>query len=83
MRGYLYYRLSDQKDVCLREWADLKKAAGTDQVVAFAARGRELGTVRKGSEKPRDPDRYPVADGLFKVEPSNPQAKQLKEHAEH
>src|SRR5437667_7486122 len=33
-RGFLYYKLnSAKKDTCLKEWADLKSAAGTNQVV--------------------------------------------------
>ena len=33
-------------------------------------------------EKPRKPDPYPVAEGLFKVEATNPQARLLKERSE-
>src|SRR5690348_11922278 len=37
--GYLYYSAADGKqDQCRREWADLKRVAGTGQVVAFGAR---------------------------------------------
>ena len=54
--GYMYYRLrTDAEDVCRNEWLDLKRVAGTNQLIAFGRRygpkGREagvgpLGTVR-------------------------------------
>jgi hypothetical protein len=80
--GYLYYSLTPGKeDMCRKEWADLKKVAGTEQCVSFASRYRPTGSVRKADQKPKDPDPYPVAGGLFKVEASNRMAKVLKEAA--
>jgi hypothetical protein len=77
--GYLYYKLDDaRKATCRKEWADLKKLAGSGQCVAFGARRSELGTVRKASAPPKAPDTYPLADGLVKVDDTNPQARALK-----
>src|SRR5438093_12816589 len=37
-RGYLYYKAPQGKEVvCRREWNDLKKAAGTAQVIGFGS----------------------------------------------
>jgi hypothetical protein len=78
-KGYLYYKLDEaQKATCRKEWADLKKLAGTAQCVAFGARGPGLGTVRKAGVLPKDPDNYPLAGGLIKVDETNPQARALK-----
>src|SRR5438270_910423 len=36
LRGYVYYEAPSGKEaVCRKEWADLKKAAGTGQVLGF------------------------------------------------
>jgi hypothetical protein len=70
VRGYLYYKApSGKEDVCRKEWADLKKAAGTGQVIGFGSSYelKALGKVRKASEKPASPDPYPVANGLTRV----------------
>jgi hypothetical protein len=70
-RGYFYYEAPKGKEaVCRREWNDLKKAAGTRLVIGFGT-SRDLkaqGTVRKGSEKPKKPDAYPVGNGLVKMD---------------
>jgi hypothetical protein len=80
VRGYLYYSLDKKKEeMCRQEWADLKKLAGTDQCVAFGARYKPMGTVRKTGDKPKNPETYPIGFGLVKVEASNPQAKALKD----
>ena len=77
--GYLYYSLDDKKpDLCRKAWEDLKKAAGTGQCVAFGSRYRPLGTVRKADQKPKDPEPFPLAMGVIKVDASNPQAQLLK-----
>jgi hypothetical protein len=48
MRGYMDFKAATGKeDVCRREWADLKKIAGTDTVVAFGNSSAATGTVRK------------------------------------
>jgi hypothetical protein len=70
VRGYLYYKVAAGKeDVCRKEWNDLKKAAGTGQIIGFASRYdlKALGTVRKANVKPETPDTYPVANGLVKI----------------
>jgi hypothetical protein len=71
VRGYLYYKApAGKEDVCRKEWNDLKKAAGTGQVIGFGSRYdlKALGSVRKANVKPETPDTYPVADGLVKIE---------------
>ena len=70
VRGYLYYKAAAGKeDVCRKEWNDLKKAAGTGEIIGFASRYelKALGSVRQANVKPETPDTYPVANGLVKV----------------
>jgi hypothetical protein len=70
VRGYLYYKVpAGKEDVCRKEWNDLKKAAGTGQIIGFASRYdlKALGSVRKANVKPETPDTYPVANGLVKI----------------
>jgi hypothetical protein len=70
VRGYLYYQAPSGKDaVCRKEWNDLKKAAGTSQIIGLGSRYdvTNLGKIRKASEKPEAPDTYPLANGLVKV----------------
>jgi hypothetical protein len=77
--GFMYFSVSgDKPELCRKEWADLKKVAGTPQCVAFGSRYKPLGKVRKMEEKPKDPDSYPIAGGMYKVEATHPQAKLLK-----
>src|SRR5947209_7822652 len=62
VHGYLYYSLNtDNRDLCRKEWAGLKKVAGTGQCVAFAEQGQALGRVRGPDEKAKQPDVYPIA----------------------
>jgi hypothetical protein len=71
VRGYLYYKAGPGKEaVCRKEWKDLKKMAGTAQVIGFGSSYdlKALGTVRKANEKPETPDVYPLADGLVKMD---------------
>jgi len=71
VRGYLYYKAqAGKEDVCRKEWNDLKKAAGTAQVIGFgnSYKLKELGTVRKASKEPEAPDTYPLGNGLVKVD---------------
>jgi hypothetical protein len=71
-RGYLYYKLnSEKKEVCLKEWADLKSVAGTKKVVGFGARYEEKGKVRAATEKPSNPDVFPIGFGLTKMRDVN------------
>jgi hypothetical protein len=77
--GYLYYTLEAGKEKDGRiEWADLKKVAGTGQVVAFAGRYQPLGTVRKAAAKPEKPDTYVIADGMHKLSADSEIAKGLR-----
>jgi hypothetical protein len=78
VRGYLYYSLvKGKEDMCRKEWADLGKVAGKDQCVSFGSRYRPLGTVHKADTKPKNPDPFPLATGVVKVNASHPQAKAL------
>jgi hypothetical protein len=77
--GYLYFKLApDKEEATRREWADLKKVAGTGQVVAFASRYGEKGTPHKASEKPDKTDAYPVAGGMHKIANGGDIAKDLR-----
>jgi hypothetical protein len=70
-RGYLYFKAPPGKeDVCRKEWSDLKKAAGTRQVIGFGTSYNleAQGSVRKATQKPENPDVYPVANGLVKMD---------------
>jgi hypothetical protein len=70
VRGYLYYKTpSGKEDVCRKEWNDLKKAAGTPQIIGFGSRYnlKAFGKVRKANEKPETPDNYPLGNGLVKI----------------
>src|SRR5438067_4393401 len=55
VRGYLYFTVAQGKeDLCRREWNDLKKVAGTDQVVALGSRYEQQKlTVRRPKARPR------------------------------
>jgi hypothetical protein len=71
-RGYLYFKAPAGKEAaCRKEWNDLKKAAGTGQVVGYGSNfdRKGLGAVRKSSERPQSPDEYPLAIGLAKFRP--------------
>jgi hypothetical protein len=69
VRGYLYYQASKGNEtVSRKEWADLKKAAGTGQVIGFgySYERKKLGAVRRADKKPETPDTYPLGNGLVK-----------------
>jgi hypothetical protein len=68
-RGYLYLTLpNSQRDVALREWADLKAKAGTHTVISFGERSTtKAPTVRKIGEKPASPDEYTLGFGLVQA----------------
>jgi hypothetical protein len=69
-RGYLYYTLPSNAALALREWADLKSVAGTNQIVAFGTRWSNSPTrvrVRKADERPESPDAYAMDIGLRKI----------------
>ena len=53
VRGYMYYALDkNQPDASRREFADLKRVAGTSQCVGFGGRYIPTGRIRKPEEKP-------------------------------
>ena len=64
-RGYLYFTLPPEKpyaSLALKEWSDLKAAAGTHKVVSFGDRNSfQKLRVRKPDEKLASPDVYPTA----------------------
>lgn len=67
-KGYLYYSApKGQESIATREWSDLKKVAGTGEVVGFAARSQNVGRIRLMTEQPRDPDVYPIHNGITKL----------------
>ena len=67
-KGYLYYKAPQgQEALARREWNDLKKMAGTGEVVGFASRRQNVGRVRLSGEQPRDPDVYPIHNGVAKL----------------
>ena len=66
-KGYLYYKLPDEKaDAARKEWKDLAAVAGTGQVIGFGSRFGPKATVRSAGQKPQNPDVYSVAFGLVK-----------------
>jgi len=66
-RGYLYFSAKPGKeDVCRKEWKDLNSIAGTDQIVGFGRRYETI-RLRKASDKPTDPDVYPIGVGLARI----------------
>ena len=67
-KGYLYYSLpKGLETVAQREWADFKRVAGTGDVVGFGSRRQNLGRIRLAGEQPRDPDVYPIHNGVTKM----------------
>jgi hypothetical protein len=85
-RGYMYFRLpglfqpQEANEAAKKEWADIKAAAKTGQVIGFGRRFypyiqheqadeyyKTLGRVRSAAEKPESPEPYPVNIGLSKV----------------
>lgn len=70
----------EANEAAKKEWADLKSVAGKGQPVAFGRRffprlyqdqanpyRKSLGRVRPSSEKPSDPEPYPVNIGVSKL----------------
>jgi hypothetical protein len=51
-RGSMFFTLAKGKEeLCRREWADLKRVAGTGEVVAFGSSRAPTGTIRKPKAK--------------------------------
>jgi len=72
--GYLYYRCQPgQETTCRNEWADLKSVAGKGIGVGFGGRRTPSGRVRKASDKPSDPDVYPIRMGVVRMGSMNEQ----------
>ena len=65
-KGYLYYKIDSTNPQATRTvWADLKKVAGTAEVVGFGGSyfsNEDAGRVRKASEKLKDPDPFPFGN---------------------
>ncbi len=80
-RGYVYFALPSQnKELALREWADLKSVAGTRQVVGLGSSWASQVRVRKPDEEPKSPDNHPLGNGMVKVNSDQPRAKALLEY---
>jgi hypothetical protein len=78
-RGYMYFAAAPgQEAIAKKEWADLKSVAGTGQGVAFGGRYTRTGnqveilrvSVRNRDAKPENPDTYPIANGVTKINPA-------------
>jgi hypothetical protein len=85
LRGYIYFKLPEgaaDAAAAKRQWADIKGAAGTNQVLAFGdwkyagpfedlyipvTGGQEEVRVRKQTEAPAKPIAYPIKTGLVKI----------------
>lgn len=80
-RGFLYFTLpSTKREFYLKEWNDLKKVAGTGQVVGFGGGGPLRGKVRTDKDITKNPVPYPPSDfGMVKLRSTNPHAKRLLE----
>jgi hypothetical protein len=71
-KGYLYYSApKGQEATCLREWSDLKRVAGTGEVVGFGSRRVKTARMRLAAELPKDPDVYPIQMGVVKIGGAN------------
>ena len=66
-RGYLYFTLAADRETARKEWADLRRVAGTGQIVSFGSRFELRLHVRKASERAVNPDPYIVHTGMTKV----------------
>jgi hypothetical protein len=69
-KGYLYYKIDSAQNTeqaTRIAWADLKKVAGTGEVVGFGGgyfTQEDVGKVRKATQKPSDPDVFPIGNPL-------------------
>src|SRR5260370_6083399 len=80
-RGYLYFALPKQnRELALREWADLKSVAGTRQVVGLGSSWSTKVRVMKPDEEAHVADDYPLGNGLVKINPHQPRAKALLDY---
>ena len=68
-RGYLYFAAKPGEEAKARkEWADLKKSAGTGAGIGFGNRWEQKVTVRKADAKPADPDVYTFSIGVSRFD---------------
>jgi hypothetical protein len=80
-RGFLYFALPKQdRELALREWADLKSVAGTRQVVGLGSSWASKVRVIKPGQEAHSADDYPLGNGLIKINPDQPRAKALLEY---
>jgi hypothetical protein len=80
-RGSLYFALPKQnRDLALREWADLKSVAGTRQVVGLGSSWSAKVRVTKPDEEAHAADDYPLGNGLIKINADQPRAKALLDY---
>ena len=80
-RGSLYFALPKQnRELALREWADLKSVAATRQVVGLGSSWAAKVRVIKPDEEAHAADDYPLGNGLIKINPDQPRAKALLEY---
>jgi hypothetical protein len=69
VRGYLYLVPDPaRRDVCLKEWADLKAVAATGQGVAFGSRFEAKPRIRAAATTPDAPDLHPQGWGISKTD---------------
>jgi hypothetical protein len=64
--GYLYFSMPSNTQA-LREWADLERVAGTQQIVGFGSRWGSPLRVRESGEAPGAPDSYVINIGVVKI----------------
>jgi hypothetical protein len=78
-RGFIYFSLpKDKQDQARKEWADLKKMAGTGEAVAFAGRyDVQKVKVRTDADTTKDAVPYSLGNGLSKLGKNDPQTKAL------
>jgi hypothetical protein len=80
-RGYLYFMLpAGNRELALREWADLKSIAGTRQVVGFGSGWFARARVRMAEEPATTPDSYAMGNGLVRMNSEQPHAKLLLDY---
>jgi len=81
-RGYFYYSLPAGREAARKEWADLKRVAGTKQGVAFGRRFFDNGRVRKASDRPSSPDLYELHIGIQRIrsDTDHPVIRSLLDH---
>jgi len=81
-RGYLYYKIPSNNDTKATRavWADFKKVAGTGTTVGFGSGNSTVGAgrVRKVTDKPENPDAFPLGNPVISMNDFTPIVNQLK-----